>query len=140
MKKLMLIGLGIVSLSIASARAEDNAAAAPAPVAPKIEKKHAPKVELKDVSVIGTIQKTEHTKKDGTVETGFKLVAENGTQYILRVPAKKDAPGSNLADLVGKKVKVTGKGQEGKRNVIHVIASIEAQDQAPVAPAAPAAK
>ena len=128
MKKLMLIGIGVMGLSMAGICGEGTnacATAPAAPAAPKVEKKQAPKKELKDISVTGTIQKKEATSKDGKVTTRYTVVAEDGTAYSIR-PAKKGAPGSNVADLVGAKVKVVGKGETGaKHNSISVITSLD---------------
>lgn len=136
MKKLLLIGLGIVGLSIVGVQAEEAAAPAATP-APKIEKKRSPRPELKDLTVVGTLEKTEKQNKDGKSITRYTITGENGATYNLRVPPRKDLPGSNIPELVGTKVKIVGKGQEGKHNVIAVISSIEKIDAA--APAAPAA-
>lgn len=141
MKKVLLMGIGIVGMSLAVAQAEEKAAAPAAPETPKIEKKHH-EVELKDVTVVGTIQKKEISGKEGKTRTVFELVGENGVTYKLRA-GKKDSPAGNLAELVGTKVKVVGKAEEGKHGAsIPVITSLEkvAPAAAPVAPAAPAAK
>jgi len=124
MKKLLLIGIGIVGLSIASVQAEEVAAPV-APQAPKVEKKPIVRPELKDLTVVGTITKTEKQSKDGKTIARYAITGENGTTYNLRVPSKKEVPGANLPDLVGSKVKIVGKGQEGKHNIIAVISSIE---------------
>jgi hypothetical protein len=127
MKKLLWIGIGIVGLSVASVQAEE-AAAPVAPQAPKVEKKANVRPELKDLTVVGTITKTEKQSKNGKTIARYTITGENGTTYNLRVPAKKEVPGANLPEFAGSKVKVVGKGQEGKHNIIAVIISIEKID------------
>ena len=122
MKKLLLIGIGILGLSIAGARAEGTNDAAVPPAKPKIEKKQTPKVDL---NVTGVIKKTENKKKDGTLVAVYKLLADDGTSYSLRVPGKKDAPGANIAELVDAKVKIVGKGEAGKHASFSTITSVE---------------
>ena len=133
MKKLLWIGIGIVGLSVALVQAEE-AAAPVVPLTPKVEKKQNVRPELKDLTVVGTIAKTEKQSKDGKTIARYTITGENGVTYNLRVPAKKEVPGAILPDLVGSKVKIVGKGQEGKHNIIAVISSIEKIEAA--APAA----
>lgn len=134
MRTMLLVGVGLVGLSLANVRAEEQPAAAPAAEPAKVETKaRAPKPELKNLAVVGTVQKAERKRKDGSIVTTFSLIAENGTEYALRAPRQKDAPGDNLADFAGMKVKITGRGSEGRRNIIPFITSIEKVDQAPAA-------
>lgn len=143
MKKMLWLGIGIVGMSVASIQAEEAKAeaAAPAvpavPAAPAVEKKHAPKPELKDLTVVGKIEKSEQTnKKTGVVVPVYKLVTAEGVSYNLNISKKKNSPTANVADLVGSTVKIVGKGVEGKRNMIAVVTSLDKVDAA----AAPAAK
>ena len=119
LKKLLIIGIGIMSLSIARASAEDTKVSNPA--VSKTDNQHKLNAEL---IIVGIIRKNELKQNDGTIVNGFKLVAENGTEYTLRVPDNKSATGMNLADFDGVKVKVIGEGVEGRESAIYIITSI----------------
>lgn len=137
MKRIVLIGIGIAVLSAAGIQAEEVVTPAATPT-PKVERKKPPRPELKDITVVGTIEKIEKQNKDGKSIVRYSVTGENDSAYSLRVPPRKDLPGATIPELVGCKVKITGKGQEGKHNVIVVISSIEKIDAAPAAAATPA--
>ena len=137
MKKLLYVSAGVVALSILCARAEEAApAAAPAPV----KKEHAAvaKPEAKEMTLTGTISKSE-TKKDtkdkkDVVVTAYSLACDDGT--TVKLPTAKTT--LKIEDFVGVKVKLTGTGTEkaghdGKKTtVITKITNIEkVTDQAP---------
>ncbi len=100
MKNLYGIALAVFALTLTGALAEETAAPAPADkTAPK------PHQELvtQDLTVVGTVTKSENKKKDGSpMMTWFSLIDEQGQE--VRVPKGK------VEEYVGAKVKVTGKG------------------------------
>lgn len=146
LKKLLCVSAGVVAVSIACAVAGD------APAKPKHERKaaaDAPKPELKEMTVSGTISKQESKNKAGEAVTTLILTSDDGS--TIRLPpsrkAGKDAAGAiNLEEYVGVKVKLTGMGYEkdtkgGKKMIaLSKITNVEKiADQAPAAaPAAPA--
>ena len=144
MRKLWMIGAGIVSLSVAGALAQGDATQ----VAPGGDNvKHArhaegPKPEMKELTLTGTVQKVEHKKKDGTVFTAFKLVTVDGIDVMLskNPAAKNGAPAIDLESLVGSNVKIVGMGFEMDHNgkKMYHLNSITSAEKVgmPVAPAA----
>ena len=127
MKKVLLIGLMVAAVSMVGSltvkAGEKHAKAA-----------KADKPTLQEMTVVGTVEKVEKQKKDGTdVKTTFKLTDADGTEV--------DLPKGQIEQYVGKKVKVTGQGFIGNNNVKHIktITKIENADVAAVVPAAPAA-
>lgn len=134
MKKALVMGMGMLVLSMAMAQAEGNAPAATK--APEAKKEAAPvvKPELKDLTLVGTVEKKGSPKGDM-----YFLVMEDGTRA--RLPKGNDAP--DFAALVGAKVKVVGKGFEleknGRKRIgLKSVTSTEKVADAPAAPAAPA--
>lgn len=120
MKKLLCVSASVVAMAVFCATAEEAApvadAAAPAVEKPKKEHKaDMPKPELKEITVSGTVAKSEGQDKKGNPLVGFTLTTDDGTVVKLPKPAKPAkgaAPALNLADYVGAKVKVTGMGYE----------------------------
>ena len=127
MKKVVLVCLMVAAVSMVgslTAKAGDKHA--------KTAK--ADKPALQEMTVVGTVEKVEKQKKDGTdVKTTFKLTDADGTEV--------DLPKGQIEQYVGKKVKVTGMGSIGANNVKHIktITKIENADIAAVVPAAPTA-
>lgn len=128
MKKIALIGIGIVALSVGSVWAEGQAAApaeAPKADAPqKVQKAPAVAPPLEDVVVSGVVTE-EKDKKD---KVFLVLVGEDGSKVRLPGPKGKDAV--NMKDMVGAKVKVTGKGYvkdvKGKKvSMLKTITAVE---------------
>ena len=139
MKKLLYVSASVVALSIFCARADDAPAAAPAPA----KKDHAavppaPKSEMKEMTLTGTISKQE-TKKEGkdkkdVVITVYSLACDDGT--TVKLPTAKTT--LKIEDFVGMKVKLTGvgadkTGHDGKKaTFLQKITNIEkVTDQAP---------
>ena len=131
MLRLLIIGIGILSLSIARASAEDTNPPVSNSAVSKTDTKHKLNAEL---IIIGIIRKNAIRQNDWTIVNGFKLVAENGTEYMLRVPGNKSTTGINVADFDGMKVYVIGEGVEGRESAIHIITSIEKVNPAPENP------
>jgi hypothetical protein len=131
MKRLLVISLGLMSLFIARAGAEDTNPPVSHPAVFKTDKIHKLNAEL---IIVGIIRKSELRQNGETVVNGFKLIAENGNEYTLRVPDNKSSTGVDLADFDGMKVKVVGKGVEGRESAITIITSIEKVNPTPANP------
>jgi hypothetical protein len=124
MKKLWMIGAGVIALSISGVKAEDQAKPE-APVVTEEKVRHA-KPELKELTIEGVLQKSEHKKKDGTLSPLITLVTDDGAQVWL----PKNGPEANLESLIGSRVKVVGTGYEmdrgGKKRIgLKSIKSVE---------------
>ena len=141
MKKLLYVSAGVVALSIFCARADEAApGGAPAKKEHKASAPAAPKAELKDMTVTGTISKQESKGKKDQVVVNYSLTTEDGT--VIKLPAAKST--LKIEDFVGSKVKLTGVGAEkdgrdGKKvTYIQKITNIEKAPEAAPAAAAPA--
>lgn len=88
------------------------------------------KAALRDVTLTGTITKTEKKRGENTTVT-YVLINEDGTKATLpKSKAKGDEEAINLEDYVDAKVKLVGKGIErgrgGKKRItIRTIVSVE---------------
>lgn len=142
LKKLLCVSAGVLAMTMACATAQD--AGAP-PAKPKHERKAdaAPKPEMKELTVTGTLAKQESKNKKGEAVVSYVLTTEDGATVKLPTPRKsgKDAAGAvDLEQYVGVKVKVSGMGYEkegkgGKKSIaLSKINNVEK-----VADAAPAA-
>ena len=142
--KRLVIGSVVAGFALATMAAFAEEAAAPAAAAAPAVEKHAKAVKapaaMEEMTVVGTITKTETTKKDR--KTGeerkvaqFVVTDAAGTQIMLSTGhGKKGATAVNLEALVGKTVKIVGKGDK-KRIMVE-----SATEEAAAAPAAEAPK
>ena len=132
-KLIALLVAGVMLMPLAAALAADEAGAAPA--APAQDKGQ------KELTCTGVIeQATRKNKKSGEDETVFTMKTDDGTKVTF-VASKKAAEGKkakvsrNPADYVGKRVTVTGLGEEkttakGKKTIaIKRVKSITAVTQ-----------
>lgn len=133
MKKTWLIGMGVVALAVGTALAEGEAPAVPKDKEVKKEAKApAVKPELKDITVIGVVEKA--TDKKG----GESFLLKTGDGVKVRLPKGKNTP--DYASLLGATVKIAGKGYEMEKNgkkhcVLKTITSAD-KVEAPAQPAA----
>jgi len=126
MKKVCLVGLMAVAVTMTTAMAGEKAGEAP-----KHEKKAAVEknTDDKEMTITGTVQKIEKKKKDGSVMMAwFVLVDENGKEIHL--------PKDKAVEFDGSKVKVTGmghtSGKDGKgKTILTAVTAIEKLDGAP---------
>jgi hypothetical protein len=151
MHKLWMIGVGVISLSVACAVAQDDAAKAKNEKkadAPKVEKKageakvkaDAPKVEMKEMTVEGMLSKVEGKDKEGKPTTTLKMVTDDGTAVALPRMKAGDAAAVNLENHAGSRVKIIGMGTEreakGKKSIL--LKSIKTIEKVGAPAAAPA--
>jgi len=139
MKKLLYVSAGVVALSIFCARA-DEAAPGAAPAKKEHKQDAAAKVEVKEMTLTGTISKQETKGKKDQPVVNYSLATDDGS--TVKLPMAKGA--LKIEDFVGVKVKLTGVGGEkvghdGKKVVfIQKITNIEkVADQAPAPTPAP---
>ena len=98
MKKICVVGLLVMTIATAGVLAGDTPGNAV-----KKDRNAENELVVRDMTITGTVKKTEKMKKDGTpMMTWFRLVDENGSE--VRVPKGK------IEEFVGCKVKVTGQG------------------------------
>ena len=145
MKKLLYVSAGVLALSIFCARADDVApGAAPAKTEPKAVVPPAPKPEMKEMTLTGTIIKQEIKGKKDQVVVAYSLTTGEGV--TIKLPTAKSSLKSE--DFVGSKVKLTGMGTEkeghdGKKvtsiqKITNIVKAVEAAPAAPAAVPAPA--
>ena len=129
MKKLWMVGVGVVAMAVAAAVAGEKAKEKPTAKAEK-DVAAAPAVEM---TLTGTVEKIERKGKNGAVfMTWFELAGDDGVMTHL--------PKGKVEEYVGEKVRIVGSGEEinKKEKVtrkLETITSIEKLEEA-----APAAK
>lgn len=119
----VVVGLaGLVTSAGALAQEHADTAAKDVQAPEKTEKaKHAQPEVLQDVTVTGTIAKTQKQTKDGKMKDVFTLTDAAGTTLSLPTPHAPKGKGVmsipvfNLNDYVGKTVVVSGQGVEKEK-------------------------
>lgn len=144
MQKVWTIGVGVITLSVAVALAQGDAAgkvkhekkAEGAKVEKKAEgakaeqKADKPKVELKEMTVEGMLTKVEGKGKDGAPVVSYKMATDAGVDVALPRVKAGEASAVNFENFAGSRVKIVGMGAEGeskgkKRIMLKSIKTIE---------------
>jgi len=100
MKKLCMIGLVAMAMTLTGAQAKDEAMGT---AKQEKEAKTEQDANLQEVTLTGTVEKVEKKKKDGSVMMAwFVLVDEAGKQIHL--------PKGKVDEFLGSKVRITGMG------------------------------
>lgn len=134
MKRLLVSMMVLGFVASLAAFAEDDKAAKPATDKPVVEKAAKTEAPAKDITVTGKISK--EVKKEGEKEKVKYILTTADGQKITLPEVKAEV--ADLEKMVGKDVKVVGKGKEdGKKVHLKSVTSV-ALAEAPVAVPAPA--